>query len=199
MQNPEKPILSQAGNPFPAKLEPVFVDLDPHGAPGRVWPVPFPAKMPKMDFSEFVTTEEYIYEEFEEGDPWPRFKVRLQPRRPQDTDAFYEDYRRGIESHARDHGVMLGFCQDLCTWLGNFETCSLGACRRRRECCSRRDEDTTDISLAIFPPCVPMDVDMIESYRMEISREISRLEAAGVFDAPDVQSSARAADSWGLP
>lgn len=177
-KNAGKPTLSTAGNPFPAKLTPVFVELDPP-RPGQswdtVWPRPLPAVLPVPDFSGMVTTDEYIYEKFEPGENWPRLKLRLIPRREHETDAQYEDYRRGIERHTRVHGVYLGMCQMLCTWLGNFETCAEGPCRRNGECCVRRDEDTTEISFAIYPPCVPIDLDIIESYRAEINKELDIL------------------------
>ena len=55
---------------------------------------------------------------------------------------------------------------------GNFTTCLHGECRRTSECCSRRDEDAMSMDLAVFPPCVPFDLDIIETYRVEIQREM---------------------------
>ena len=134
-------------------------------------------ELPRPDLSRLVTSDEYLYEVFEPGEDWPRFKLRLQPRRERETDEQYEIYRRDIERQTRAYGVFHGFCQDLCTWLGNHETCNEGACRRTGACCSRRDEDRFHLPILIYPPCVPIDLDIMETYRAEIIAELRRFRA----------------------
>jgi hypothetical protein len=177
---PDKPILTRAGNPVPAKLKPVFAEMTPP-APGMpwssVWPRPLPATMPPPDLEGLVTTTEYRYIKIPPNDPWPRFKVRYEPRRPTDTDAQFEMYLRDMEDLHRRHGFYLGLCQDLCTYLGNHETCAEQVCRRNGRCSSRRDEDAFDLPLAMFPPCVPLDIDLISSYLTELQAEMRRIRA----------------------
>ena len=165
---------SAMGNPFPPKLRPVTRPIETYpGIPiERMWPRPLPQVPPAPDWSGYITTSEYIFEKFEPGEQWPRFKLRLVPRAADETEAQYACYRRGAEAHARAYGVYLGLFQQLCTWVGNFTTCPHGECRRTSECCSRRDEDAMSMELAVFPPCVPFDLDIIETYRVEIQREM---------------------------
>lgn len=169
------PLLSQAGNPFPPGLKPVFVPI--RAMPGialeRMWPRPLDPNPPRPDFSGLVTTETYLYEAFDPGTP--RFKLRLQPRRRGRSEAQYAAYRRSLERHFHARGVYLKAVQLLCGALGNFRSCGQGACRREKACCARRDEDAFSIELAMFPPCVPIDLDIIESYREEVRAEIGRL------------------------
>ena len=173
--DPERPTHSRAGNPFPARLTPVIVPVDAFpGVPiEKCWPRPLiEDELPRPDYSGLVTSDEYIYEVFEPGDEWPRFKLRLIPRREYETDEQYKSYRRGIERFTRIYGVYHGLCQMLCTWLGNHETCNEGVCRRNGACCSRRDEDRFTLPILIYPPCVPIDLDIMETYRAEIIAEL---------------------------
>jgi hypothetical protein len=162
-----QPLLSQAGNPFPPQLTPVFVDMTPvNGVPlERMWPRPLKEEDGLQDHEGCVTTSEYLYETIEPY--WPRFKLRLCPR-TDETDAQYAAYRRDIEHHTLVHSVYLGTMQQICTALGNHKGCARRACRRRGRCCGRRDEDRYAISFAIFPPCVPIDIEIIETYRMAV-------------------------------
>jgi hypothetical protein len=172
------------GNPYPPGLEPVVLDMRrPPGRPwSSVWPRPFEDPMPPADFSGLVTTEHYLYERFEPGEP--RFKLRLCPRGPGETEAQYEAYRRGLEFHYRCHAIYLGLCQELCTVLGNHLHCAERRCRRESCCRGRRDEDYFAISLAIFPPCVALDIEIVETYRQEIIAELRRIAAQ---DEPEAE------------
>ena len=128
-----------------------------------MWPRPLREEDALEDYSGCVTTSEYLYET---PDPrWPRFKLRLCPQRHK-TDAQYAAYRRDIEHHTLSHGNYLDLMHRLCTSLGNHRNCAVRGCRRRGRCCGRRDEDTYAISFAVFPPCIPIDVDIIATYRM---------------------------------
>jgi hypothetical protein len=160
-----QPLLTQAGNPFPPHLTPVFVDMTPaRGVPlERMWPRPLKEKDALVNYSGCVTMNEYLYETL---DPrWPRFKLRLQPQ-GDETDAQYAAYRRDIEHHTMVHAIYLCLMHQICTVIGNHETCAVRACRRRGRCSGRRDEDKIAISFAIFPPCIPIDIDIIETYRV---------------------------------
>lgn len=177
-ENP--PLLSQAGNPFPPGLKPVFVPLTPP-APGRtwdsVWPRPLPENPPPPDFSGCITTEDYLHDYIPPEEGWPRFKLRLAPRGPGETEAQYACYRRDVEAHYLTHGVCLGLMQMLASHLGNFHRCAEATCRRAGACVARRDEDRYALFFAIFPPCVPLDLDIIESYRTEVREELARWAA----------------------
>lgn len=165
------PLLSQAGNPFPPHLTPVFVDMTPaRGVPlERMWPRPFKEKDTLADHSGCVTMSEYLYATL---DPrWPRFKLRLQPQRDE-TDAQYAAYRRDIEHHTMVHGIYLCLMHQLCTVIDNHKTCAVRACRRLGRCFGRRDEDKYKISFAVFPPCIPIDIDIIETYRVAINQAL---------------------------
>ena len=86
----------------------------------------------------------------------------------------YASYRRGIEQFTCDHAIYLGLCQLLCTHLGNHLKCREGACRRNGACAGIRDQDRFGIPLVLFPPCVPLDREIIETYRQEIIAELRR-------------------------
>jgi hypothetical protein len=171
----ETPLLSQAGNPFPPGLKPVFVSLDPIPGipPERMMPGPLDPNPPKPDFSHLVTTETYLYEPLDADTP--RFKLRYQPRGKGESEAQHAAYRRSLERHFHARGAYLKAMQLLCSALGNFRTCGQGQCRREKACRARRDEDAFSIELAMFPPCVPIDLDIIESYREAVRAEIGRL------------------------
>lgn len=171
----KKPILSTAGNPFPPGLKPVFVPLDPIPGipPERMLPRPLDPNPARPDFSHLVTTETYLYEQPDPGTP--RFKLRLEPRRKGQSEAQYAAYRRSLERHFHARGAYLKAVRLLCGALGNFRTCGQGQCRREKACRARRDEDAFSIELAMFPPCVPIDLDIIESYREAVRAEIGRL------------------------
>jgi hypothetical protein len=169
---PGQPTHSRAGNPFPARLTPVIVPVEDA--------LPWPASeedVPRPDYSGLVTTDDYIYEELEPGEELLRFKLHLVPRRERETDEQYEAYRRGVERSTRIYGFYHGCCRQLCTWLGNHETCREGVCRRNGACRSRRDEDRFTLPILIYPPCVPIDIEIMEAYRAEIVAELRRFRA----------------------
>ena len=162
-----EPVISQAGNPFPAKLKPFHIDYTPPKGwkLEQMWPQPLPNRPPRVpDWSGLITTDEYLYTKFDEGETWPRFKVRVEHRGPEMTDAQYEAIRRDAEYCSRVYGVFLGMFQDVCSWVDNHETCPNGPCRRQRRCVGRRDEDMMCISIAVYPPCIPLDLELIWTY-----------------------------------
>jgi hypothetical protein len=141
-----------------------------------MWPRPLDPNPPKPDFSGMLTTDTYLYEPLDADTP--RFKLRLAPRRKGESEAQYAAYRRSLERHFHALGVYLKLMQLLCGALGNFHTCGQRQCRREKACRARRDEDAFSIELAVFPPCVPFDLDIIESYRTEVRAEVTRLCAS---------------------
>ena len=186
----QNPTHSQMGNPYPGGLEPVAIK---YGIPG----IP----MERCSTRPLVEAEvprpggivaDYLYVE---PDPrWPRLKLRLAPRGKRETDEQYEAYRRNIEEFTCSHAVYLGFCQELCTLLGSHHACAEGPCRRTGACAGIRDQDRFDIPLVLFPPCVPLDREIIETYRREIVAEIRRL-VAKENEEPKAEPAARPAPS----
>lgn len=178
-----KPVLSTAGNPFPPGLKPVFVPLAciPGVSPGRMWPHPLDPSPPKPDFSAMITTDTYLYEPLDADTP--RFKLRLEPRRKGESEAQYAAYRRALERQFRVHGVYLRLIWLLCGALGNFRSCRQRECRRKKACTGRRDGDACALEIAVFPPCVPIDLDIMESYRQAVRAELGRLYA--LHNGPD--------------
>jgi hypothetical protein len=138
-----------------------------------MWPRPLDPNPPKPDFSGMLTTDTYLYEPLDADTP--RFKLRLAPRRKGESEAQYAAYRRALERHFHAFGVYLKLMQLLCGALGNFRTCRQHQCRRKKACLARRDEDACTLDLAVFPPCVPIDLDIMESYRQEVRAELGRL------------------------
>lgn len=176
---PERPPFSHQGNPYPPGLEPVYFDMTGFAGvpPERILPRPFDGPPPPPDFSGLLTTRKYLYETFEPG--VPRFKLRLAPRRASETDAQYEAYRREVEYHYRVRGQYLAVCRAFCTHLGNHLHCAERSCRRKGHCAGRRDEDRFDLDFAMFPPCIPLDLEIIETYRTAINAELERVAAEG--------------------
>ena len=167
------PTHSQLGNPYPAGIEPVIVKYAAPGERDGHRPldearIPGPGK-------GLVVTDDYLYQTLHEA--WPRLKLRLAPRRPNQTDAQYAAYRAGVEDHTAAHIFGLYVCQKLCTFLENFLTCPQGECRRRGFCCGIRDEERYWLPMLIYPPCVPLDLEITETYRMEIGATFRRLKA----------------------
>ncbi len=115
--------------------------------------------------------------------PGPSPKTRL-GFREHETDEQYASYQRDIEQFTRNHAVFLRFCQVLCTHLGNHLTCREGPCRRNGACTGIRDQDRFDIPSVLFPPCVPLDYEITETYRQEIVAEAKRLAARGNEGGP---------------
>jgi hypothetical protein len=169
-----QPLLSQAGNPFPPHLTPVFVNMTPaRGVPLERM------KDTLADHSGCVTTSEYLYET---PDPrWPRFKLRLRPQRDE-TDPQYAAYRRDIEHNTMVHSIYLCLMHQLCTVIDNHKTCAVRGCRRLGRCFGRRDEDKYKISFAVFPPCIPIDIDIIETYRVAAQEALKWMCETGSED-----------------
>jgi hypothetical protein len=169
------PTHSQMGNPYPKGLEPVILE---YGIPG----VPMErCSMRPLVEEEIVPpggiVADYLYVE---PDPqFPRLKLRLAPRGASQTEEQYAIYQRDIEQFTCNHAVYLGLCQELCTLLGNHQTCAEGPCRRTGVCSGIRDQDRYDIPHVLYPPCVPFDLEIMETYRQEIIAELKRIVARG--------------------
>jgi hypothetical protein len=171
----QDPTHSQMGNPYPPGLEPAILQ---YGMPGV--PMECCSMRPLVE-AEIAPpggiVADYLY--IEPDPQWPRLRLRLAPRGKRQTDAQYEAYRRGIEAFTCTHSIILGLCQELCTLVGNHLTCKEGPCRRSGCCSAIRDQDRFDIPLVLFPPCVPLDLEIIDTYRQEIIAEIKRTVATG--------------------
>ncbi len=169
-------LLSLQGNPYPPGLTPQFVLelLRPGQNWKRMWPHPLGEPDRPYDHSGTVVAD-YVHKK---PDPrFPPFKLRLSPRRPGETDDQYDCHRRTMESHTLAHSAYLWFMQELCTHVGNHRRCAHGLCRRAGRCVTRRDEDYHWLPLAVFPPCIPMDPDIIETYRVEVREEMDRIRS----------------------
>jgi hypothetical protein len=162
------------GNPYPAGLKPCVIEYDMTGKNGGMQPLTEPEiSRPSPD----VVVADYLYVQ---PDPkWPRLRLSFARQGPRETDEQYAAYRRGIEQFTCNHSIYLGLCQELCTLLGNHRKCVEGPCRRTGVCSGIRDQDRYDIPLVLFPPCVPLDLEIIETYRQEIIAELRRIVAKG--------------------
>lgn len=121
--------------------------------------------------------------------PWhPTFTVARFARAGQ-SDSQWAAVLRDQRRHAKAKGLYLGLFQQLAAHLGFHRTCPLPACRRRRDCIGRRAEDDWSFPFRPFiPPCVPLEVELVERMRAEIRAEITRLvEAADARDAASCQ------------
>jgi hypothetical protein len=169
----KRPTHSQMGNPYPDGLEPVVVEYAVPGA--RDGRRPFDEASIPGPGEGLVVTDEYLSQTLHEA--WPRLKLRLKPQRPDETAAQYASYRADIERNTAAHIFGLYICQKLCTFLENFLTCPQGECRRRGICCGMRDEERYWLPILIYPPCVPLDLEITETYRQEIGATFKRLKA----------------------
>jgi hypothetical protein len=170
-----RPALSQRSNPYPAGLKPVIVEYGPPGTNCGIQPLDG-AEKPRP-CRDLVVTDQYLYEQPLEG--MPRLRLGFARQGPRQTDEQYAAYRRDIEQFTCTHSIYLGLCQQLCTFLGNHRTCAEGPCRRTGVCSGIRDQDRYNIPLVLFPPCVPLDLEIIWTYRDEIVAEIKRVVARG--------------------
>jgi hypothetical protein len=76
-------------------------------------------------------------------------------------------------------GVTLYLFQSLCTHKKHHETCELKVCVRKRACSGRRDPyDWSFKFRPVVPPCVPLDLEVIEKYRKEILAGLKHHAAA---------------------
>jgi hypothetical protein len=178
-ERPAWPTHSRLGNPYPRGLEPAVIDdINWEDLEQAVTKADTPA--PGGD------TYEYLYVE---PDPQlPRLKLKLASQRQDQTDEQYASYRRHIEEFTSTHAIYLGLCQLLCTHLGNHHACSEGPCRRNAACSAIRDQDRFHIPLVLFPPCVPLDHEIIETYRQELIAELKRIVARGNEGRPKAES-----------
>jgi hypothetical protein len=161
------------GNPYPKGLEPSIIKYEPPDKPNW-WPQPL--------VEEEIVPPDGVVADYLYVEPYPqcpRLKLRLAPRGKHETDEQYASYQRDIEQFTCNHSLYLGLCQMLCAHLGNHLTCAEGPCRRNGACAGIRDQDRYDIPLVLFPPCVPLDLEIIETYRQEIIAEPKRIVARG--------------------
>ncbi|MEW9838615.1 hypothetical protein ABUE29_25940, partial [Mesorhizobium sp. ZMM04-4] len=160
------PARSRLGNPFPAGLRPVLVD-ETLAADTDV-----EAAWSRNDYAPGAP-QHYLH--VRPAAEWPRLDLHLARRRPHETDEQYAIYRRCFERFTCAHAVWLGLCQRICTGLGNHRACREGACRRNGVCAGVRDQTRYWLPLLVYPPCVPLDREIMETYREEIKAEVRRL------------------------
>ena len=165
------PTRSRLGNPYPAGLRPVVIEFD-EALPGTDTDVE--AAWSRRDYDPGAP-QDYLHEQPEAE--WPRLNLYPAARSPRETDEQYAIYRSGFERFTNTHAAWLGLCQQLCTHLGNHRACREGACRRTGACAGIRDQARYWLPLLVYPPCVPLDREIMETYREEIVAELSRCEA----------------------
>lgn len=110
--------------------------------------------------------------------PWPpTFRVQTFARGDQ-TDVQWACVLADQRRHAEAKGIYLGLFQQLATHQGFARACPLGRCRRLKTCSGRRAEDDWSFPFRPFiPPCVPLDVAVVEAMRAEIRAETARILA----------------------
>ncbi|CAI2931339.1 hypothetical protein [Aminobacter niigataensis] len=109
---------------------------------------------------------------------YPSFRINSFPREPWCTDAQWACVLRDQQEHAEAKGIYLGLFQLLAAHLGFVCKCPLRACRRLRKCTGRRAEDDWSFPFKPFiPPCVPLDVEIVEKMRAGIRAETDRILA----------------------
>jgi hypothetical protein len=167
-RKPKPQRLSRLGNPFPAGLKPAEVPESIMGG------LDVEAAWSKETYDP-GEPEDYLHEQPAPG--WPRLDLYPAKRRPHQTDEQYAICRSGFERHTNTHAVWLGLCQLLCSKLGNHRTCREGVCRRNGACRGIRDQRRYSLPLLIYPPCVPLDREIMETLRMEIVAEVKRVMA----------------------
>ena len=97
-------------------------------------------------------TDKFEYETMPEG--FPRFRILHAPRSEWQNDKQYEAGRRDEEGFYYFLGLFLGLSQLAATCIGLHRTCPHQACRRARQCVSRRAEDDwTVFPGPMMPPC----------------------------------------------
>ncbi|MGN6307105.1 MAG: hypothetical protein ACTHNH_19975 [Mesorhizobium sp.] len=173
-----KPLLSQAGNPYPPGLEPVVIDFTPlPGVPlERMWPRPLDPDPPPPDRAGMVAFDTYLYEV--PGPNLPHLTLWLERQRPEESDERYAHYRADLEHHHLVHAVMLKIVQRFATVCGLAATCREHACRRQGACVGVRDAGRFDLPFAMYPPCVPLDLEIMETFRQAVRRLLDEWEEA---------------------
>lgn len=117
-----------------------------------------------------------------EGPPeerwYPSFSINAFPRRTE-TDAQWACVMRDQQDHAEAKGIYLGLFQLLAAHWGFVRHCPLARCKRLKKCTGRRAEDDWSFPFKPFiPPCVPLDVEIVEKMRAAIRVETDRIVAA---------------------
>lgn len=104
------------------------------------------------DWNDPYITDTFEYEVMPEG--YPRFRIVHSPRSEWQNDEQYEAGRRDREGFYYFLGIFLGVAQRAATCIGLHKTCPREACRRARQCASRRAEDDwTVFPGPMMPPC----------------------------------------------
>ena len=164
-RKPKSQKRSKLGNPFPVGLKPADVPDDIMGG------FDVEATWARQSYNPGAP-QPYLYEP---PDPsWPRLNLYPAGRGPRETEEQYAIFRRGFERGINGHAIFLGLCQRLCTFLGNHRACPVGTCRRKGACAGIRDQTRYWLPLLIYPPCIPLDREIIETFRDEIKAELVR-------------------------
>jgi hypothetical protein len=111
--------------------------------------------------------------------PWHGWFKTPRKRESSQTDAQWEASLRAGRHSDGVCGAKLYMFQALCTHWQNHLTCKLKSCARQRACSGRRDPNDWSVRFRpVVPPCVPLDDEVIEKYRIEIRAELNRRLAA---------------------
>ena len=132
-----------------------------------------------------VAFDTYLYEV--PGPDLPHLTLWLERQRPDESDERYAHYRADLEHHFHVHAVVLKIVQRLATVSGSCASCREHVCRRRGACVGVRDTGRFDLPFAMYPPCVPLDLEIMETFRQAVGRlldEWEREEAARAAQPP---------------
>ncbi|MBS3649721.1 hypothetical protein KEU06_13995 [Pseudaminobacter sp. 19-2017] len=104
------------------------------------------------DWSNPLITDEY--EHFELPADCPRFRVLHHARAEWKTDAQHAVDRYDAECYYFGLSISLWIAQWAATYVGLYNSCPLKACRRAKQCVSRRAEDDWTVYPGPWmPPC----------------------------------------------
>lgn len=178
VQKPDQSLLSKLGNPYPPGLTPVRLDdTQPLG----------PVDLPDLSGHQRIT--EFRYATVPPGRPV--LPLYMWPRAAHQTEAQYEVSRREVEDYHVDVMLVIHhMAQLLATHLGNARHCRVGHCRRIRRCGGQRDQREVGGFDVLFPPCIPLDREIIWTWFEAIRAEIRHVAAQA--KAPVAQQDDRA-------
>jgi hypothetical protein len=121
------------------------------------------------DWSNPLIADKYEY--FELPPDCPRFRVLHHARGAQQTDAQYAADRYSAEYYYFGLSISLWIAQWAATYVGLHNSCPQKACRRAKECVSRRAEDDWTVFPGPWlPPCCN------NSERTELIRYMVRIK-----------------------
>jgi len=162
------PTHTRLGNPFPVGLQPVVIDEKLQAD------TDVEASWSQKDYDPGLP-QPYLYAK--PPPCWPQLNLYPAERSAHETEEQYAIYRSYFERFTNTHAVLLGLCQEFCSLLGNHRTCAEGVCRRNGACSGIRDQGRYWLPLLVYPPCVPLDREIMETYREEVLTVFNEWEA----------------------